>query len=212
MADLRWGLLLLGLLVIAAIYLYTRFKPQIDRGLANLNQRNPSNLPRAEPVILPETEVSDAPAVPLEPELSDTPVAKVVAIRLMARDPGGFPAESLILAMREHGLRHGQFGIFHHPGATDESRSEFSIANLTEPGSFDLTRIKTDTYPGVSVFLTLPGPENCVDIFDSMVTISRSLAEQLDGDLLDEMGSTLSIQRQRYMREEVVHFQHHGSN
>jgi hypothetical protein len=30
----------------------------------------------------------------------------------------------------------------------------------------------------------------------------------LNGDLLDESGSTLSIQRERYLREEVIQFQH----
>jgi FtsZ-interacting cell division protein ZipA len=40
-----------------------------------------------------------------------------------------------------------------------------------------------------------------------MLTTSRSLAEKLDGELFDEQGSTLSIQRERYLREEVVQFQ-----
>jgi len=34
----------------------------------------------------------------------------------------------------------------------------------------------------------------------------------MDADLLDETGSTLSIQRERYMREEVIQFQHHNVN
>ena len=41
-----------------------------------------------------------------------------------------------------------------------------------------------------------------------MMTAARTLAQSLDGELLDESGSTLSIQRERYMREEVIQFEH----
>ena len=81
-------------------------------------------------------------------------------------------------------------------------------STLIEPGSFDLTRVKKDFYPGVSIFLRLPGPVNGLDAFDDMLQTSKSLAVKLDAELLDEQGSTLSIQRERYMREEVIQFQH----
>ena len=41
-----------------------------------------------------------------------------------------------------------------------------------------------------------------------MMEAARTLAKSLDGELLDESGSTLSIQRERYMREEIVQFTH----
>jgi FtsZ-interacting cell division protein ZipA len=44
--------------------------------------------------------------------------------------------------------------------------------------------------------------------FDLMITAARALSQSLDADLLDESGSTLSIQRERYLREEVIQFAH----
>ena len=41
-----------------------------------------------------------------------------------------------------------------------------------------------------------------------MMESSRALAQSLDAELLDESGSTLSIQRERYMREEIIQFEH----
>ena len=38
--------------------------------------------------------------------------------------------------------------------------------------------------------------------------VNLSLADKLDGELLDEQGTKLSIQRERYLREEVVQFEH----
>ena len=41
-----------------------------------------------------------------------------------------------------------------------------------------------------------------------MIEAARTLAQILNGELLDESGSNLSIQRERYMREEIIQFEH----
>ena len=42
----------------------------------------------------------------------------------------------------------------------------------------------------------------------AMIAAARALSQSLDAELLDESGSTLSIQRERYMREEIIQFEH----
>ena len=61
---------------------------------------------------------------------------------------------------------------------------------------------------GISLFLILPGPVEGAEAFDMMMAAARAVAQALNGELLDESGSTLSIQRERYMREEVIQFEH----
>jgi len=213
MMALRWGLLIIGLAVLVAVYFFTRYKPRLEKTFASFSRRTEPVIADDEPVEVVEIH-DDAPGQdePVESYRADISESLIVAIRLMACQPKGFPADKVILALREVGLRHGQFGIFHRPDTEDENRTNFSVANLVEPGSFDLTRVKKDFYPGVSIFLMLPGPEDGVNAFDDMVTTSRSLAEKLEGELFDEQGSTLSIQRERYLREEVVQFQHQVTN
>jgi FtsZ-interacting cell division protein ZipA len=41
-----------------------------------------------------------------------------------------------------------------------------------------------------------------------MVRTARDLARDLNGDLRDEQGSSWSIQRERFVREEIIQFQH----
>jgi cell division protein ZipA len=205
-AELRWGLLVFGIVVLAAVYLYSRFKPSIDDRIASIAAREEPEIGEVAPS--DDEEGEEVPVEPAPVELSDVQSKKIVAIRLMARSSGGFAADELILALREHGLKHGQFGIFHRPDSEDESQADFSVASLVEPGSFDLSRLKKDYYPGVSIFLALPGPADGIEAFDDMLNTARALMKQLDGELLDEQGSTLSLQRQRYLREEVVQFQH----
>ena len=105
-------------------------------------------------------------------------------------------------------MRHGQFGIFHRHDGNDEDKVIFSAASLVEPGSFDLANIKDQEIPGISLFMVLPGPVDGAAGFDLMMTAARALSQSLNAELLDESGSTLSIQRERYLREEIIQYEH----
>lgn len=210
MDGLRWLLLFFGILVIAGVYLYSRR----ERDKA---EEEPTPDRRLAPTLGDDLESQPAPAVD-EPagnidevvDTVDVPVAqqKIVTLRLIARDGGAFKGDELVLSMRGIGLRHGKFGIFHRYDGNDEERTIFSAASLVEPGSFDLANIKEQEMPGISLFLVLPGPIDSVEAFDMMMEAARTLTQSLNGELLDESGSTLSIQRERYMREEVIQYQH----
>lgn len=213
MDGLRWLLLLVGLLVIGGVYLYSRREktptdedelPQ-DRVEPSLEETDPAN----EAFLVEEEIALDEDSVDVEenPTAADTP-QKIVTVRIVAREKKSFPGDELILSMRGIGLRHGKFGIFHRYDGSDESKTIFSAASLVEPGSFDLQNIKGQEIPGISLFLVLPGPVDSVEAFDSMMASARTLTQSLSGELLDESGSTLSIQRERYLREEIIQFQH----
>jgi len=216
-AELRWLLLVIGLLAVAGIYLYTRFKPRLDQGMRRMAERREPTLDEQAPDsvtleeldsssgVLPERKASPEP----ETQPAPTREPKVITVRLMAREKNGFAGDKLVLKMRDLGLQHGEFGIFHRVTDDADRSNEFSVASLVEPGSFDLTRIKSDAYPGVSIFMMLPAERrDGVEIFDDMMSASRSLASDLDGELLDEEGSSLSVQRERYLREEVIQYEH----
>ncbi|MDH3820071.1 MAG: cell division protein ZipA [Gammaproteobacteria bacterium] len=214
MDGLRWLLLFFGLLVIAGVYLYSRRE--------KTKPEEPAKDPRVrrEPTL--EGGDSEPAAADMdgsvevlefgeeeqtEPPPEDVP-QKIVTLRLIGHEKKPFKGDELILSMRGIGLRHGKFGIFHRYDGNDESRTIFSAASLVEPGSFDLANIKDQQIPGISLFLVIPGPVDSVEAFDLMMAAARALAQTLDGELLDESGSTLSIQRERYLREEIIQFQH----
>ena len=221
MDGLRWLLLIFGALVIAGVYFYTRRerqKPPAD----------PVASPRITPTlgedasVAPSEPVSDAQDEEVAVQLSaaegdeqaseteDAPPApqKIVTFRVVAKNKGAFPGDELILGLRGIGMRSGKFGIYHKYDGNDESRTVFSAASLVEPGSFDLQNIKEQEIPGVSFFMVIPGPLDAAEAFDLMMQAARALTQSMDAELLDETGSTLSIQRERYMREEVIQFQH----
>ena len=125
----------------------------------------------------------------------------------MARHADHVPGRDLILALRKEGLRHGQFGIFHSWLSEEDEQVLFSVASLTEPGAFDLSRLDKDTYQGISLFMVVPGLLDGAEIFDRMMKVGRNLAKSLDGELLDENGSAMSVQRERFLREEILDFE-----
>jgi cell division protein ZipA len=218
MSGLRWSLIAFGIALLGAIYLFARYSPIFRARQTEINTRRQEPVlsqEEAEPVFEPINEVpDDEPEVepePVVPNLPDPAESKIVTVRLVPKDGGGFSSEKLILAMREEDLRHGEFGIFHRANPDSEDRYLFSVASLREPGSFDLTKLRTERYPGVSFFMMLPGPVHGVDVFDEMLRTARQLAQKMDGELLDDQGSTLSVQRERYLREEIIQFEHQTS-
>ncbi len=213
MDGLRWLLLVFGLLVIAGVYWYSR-REKAGR------EEQPKSLGRLEPTLgsddsaplddadrLPAGDISRESAADEAEPVASAP-QKIVTLRIVARRKPAFLGEELVLSLRGIGMRHGKFGIFHRYDGNDESRVIFSAASLVEPGSFDLANIKEQEIPGISVFLVLPGPIDGVEAFDLMMTAAHALSKSLDAELLDEAGSTLSIQRERYLREEVIQYQH----
>ena len=206
MDGLRWLLLLFGLLVIASVYLLSRrerTKGKAEEPVAD----------RQEPSLLTDSATSDADSEDDGQALDeDADIAraeqKIVTLRVVARDKDAFAGDELVLNLRGIGMRHGQFGIFHRHDGTDESDVVFSIASLVEPGSFDLENIKEQQIPGISLFMVLPGPIDGAKAFDLMLEAARTLSQSLNAELVDESGSTLSIQRERYLREEIIQYQH----
>lgn len=208
MDGLRWLLLLFGMLVVAGVYVYSRRghgeKPQDEAsGSQDSGQRIEPSLGGSDEAsgVAPDADENAEAYASEEPQ-------KIVTLRLVARDKGSFPGDELVLSLRGIGMRHGKFGIFHRCDGSDENKVIFSAASLVEPGSFDLKNIKTQQIPGISLFLVLPGPVDGAQGFDLMMAAARALAQSLDAELLDESGSTLSIQRERYIREEIIQFQH----
>ncbi len=213
MDGLRWLLLLFGALVIAGVYLYSRRerdKPPKEQAAAprrtlTLDDETNESSEAGAPEVNVATAEMDADAAS---ETSDQTPQKIVTLRLVARNKGAFRGDDLILSLRGIGMRSGKFGIYHRCDGNDESRIIFSAASLVEPGSFDLENIKEQEIPGISLFIVLPGPIDGAEGFDMMIAAARTLAQSLDAELLDESGSTLSVQRERYMREEIIQFQH----
>jgi cell division protein ZipA len=206
MWELRWILAALGAALIAALYVWDRVvrRAATDARASEGQGARPDDRSTAsEPASgAPE---DDTESVRDRERPKRRKPEKVIALRLVPK-AAEISAEAAVLALREAGLRFGRYGIFHLHGEAEEA--SFSVASLVEPGAFDLGNLHDSTIPGLSIFMVLPGYGDPVNRFDLMVEAARTLAHVLDAELVDDRGSTWSIQRERYLREELIAYRH----
>lgn len=131
---------------------------------------------------------------------------KIITLFIKARDNHIISGVELLDVSLKSGLVFGDPGIFHRLGEEDGT-PVFSMANLTNPGIFDKTKWNTIEIRGVTMFMTLPGPKNALDAWDSMLATSRRLAELLHADLLDDQRQIFSRQRSLQIKEELREFE-----
>lgn len=132
---------------------------------------------------------------------------KIIVLHVMAPEQRAFPGERIRAALEAVGLVYGQMRIFHRLTKGLAGEPIFSVANMLEPGWFDLEQMDSFVTPGVTLFMRLPGPVACMAAFDEMMAIATKLAEALNGELRDETRSVLSRQTIEHMREEIREFQ-----
>jgi cell division protein ZipA len=241
MSELRWILLIAGVALIVALYVFGRRnrKPPTAADLERstrvapppppprpttiaesprLEPRMTFGDPRGEPPVVstgsapsPTARPAEAPppqAIRREPHpASTTPRApqKIIAIRVTAAHPARFDGAVLREVVTAARFTHGRYDIFHRLDA--EGRPIMSLASLLEPGTFDPATMDSAAYPGIAIFTVMPGPVPAVRAFDELLDVARGLAHRLGGQLQDDRGAPLSVQRVFKLREEVVAFE-----
>jgi cell division protein ZipA len=229
LAEIRWILLGLGLILIAGIWWRgARRSSQAPAG-GELRQgemtQTVTAAPPPPPVRQPVTEWGVPPLEPLSiktADFDDVPVLdmpvradaatapgvetqKIVTLRVCAPNAMRWSGRQLLAALERQGLVHGRYQVYHRKH-TDGS-SLFCVASLVEPGSFDPAQMPKQEFRGVTAFAVLPGSLEPLQIFDALIATVRGLAESLSGMAQDSEGLPLSQQRAAALREEVARFQ-----
>jgi cell division protein ZipA len=121
---------------------------------------------------------------------------------------GSFPGVEIKKLLEACGLDHGDMSIFHRHEEDDLlSPIQFSVANAVEPGYFDPDTLSEIATPGVSFFMSLPGPKNYMKAFDYMLETAQCFARNLKGDLKDQDRSIMTPQTIEHCRQQVKEFE-----
>ena len=129
---------------------------------------------------------------------------EVFMLNVVARDREGFRGEDILHILLACDLRFGDMNFFHrHEFEAGRGAIQFSVANMMQPGVFDIDRMGDFNTPGLVFFLTLPGPEDMMKAFDYMLETAQAVARNLDGDVLDESRSVLSKQSLDHCRQQI---------
>lgn len=134
----------------------------------------------------------------------DRKIERIVTLFVAARPGEMLPGSDVVVAAEKAGLQFGDMGIFHRlASGKAEEGPVFSMANMVKPGSFDMTRLDSLETPGVTLFMTLPGPLPALDAWEMLLPTAQRLAELLDASVLDEERNALGRQRIAHLRDEL---------
>jgi cell division protein ZipA len=134
----------------------------------------------------------------------DRQIERIVTLFVAARTGDTLAGSDVVVAAEKAGLQFGDMGIFHRPvlGKVVEG-PVFSMANMVKPGSFDMSQLDSVRTPGVTLFMTLPGPLPALDAWEMLLPTAQRLAELLDAQVLDEGRNALGRQRISHIRDEL---------
>ena len=153
-----------------------------------------------------DDEFSDLAPPVVEPEVakqtsSDAP-QDVLVMHLMANKGETLKGEDLLAVSVEVGLRYGAMKIFHRHISDDGSGPVlFSMANLVNPGTFDLNTMSKITTPGVTLFMALDDLDDPSGAFEIMIEAINKMAEKLPLNVMDESRSSMTLQTIDHYRQ-----------
>ncbi len=114
-------------------------------------------------------------------------------------------AEPLSEFAQSRGLVLNSMNIFHRPNTDpDGSPWRFGIANLFEPGTFNLDPTSGFETRGVRLFMSIPTVRDPEKVFDDMVLIAQDLCLRFSGTVVDQNKRPLTEEGIADIRSQMV--------
>ncbi len=143
-------------------------------------------------------------AAPAAGKLPRYEAPEVFMLNVVARSPQGFRGHDILHILLACDLRFGDMNFFHrHEFEAGRGAIQFSVANMMQPGVFDIDNMADMSTPGLVFFLTLPGPEDMMKAYDYMLETAQAVARNLGADVLDESRSVLTRQTTEHGRQKI---------
>ena len=114
--------------------------------------------------------------------------------------------EKTLKVLLKYGLRFGEMACFHRY-SQDESKLLFSVLQITDDGAagFDLETLSTEQVKGLAFFLALPHSD-VQNAFDTMDSISRLIAREIDGTVYDQNNQEFTPQLREQWRHQAIDY------
>jgi len=134
--------------------------------------------------------------------------SEVLVLNVAARDGRVFSGDDLLQVLITSGLKFGDMNIFHKRLSKEHQGTViFSVANMLNPGTFDLNNMDEFTTLGISFFLALPTPINNLDAFEQMLDVAQEIRATLGGDLKDDHRNAMTGQTIEHYRQRIRDFE-----
>lgn len=135
---------------------------------------------------------------------------ELIILRIVTSHEEGFKGLKLLTATKNVDMKFGNMNIFHHYGVGEikSDKPIFSLANMYEPGEFNLQEMDNFTTKGIVIYMSFPTPIDSLSSFELMLNTCQRLADDLDGELKGARGETLDDVYIEQMRDKARQFAH----
>ncbi len=136
------------------------------------------------------------------------PEDEILILRVIAKEGKVFEGLKLLTATKNVEMKFGNMNIFHHYGVGQMKSDKplFSLANMFEPGEFNLQEMDSFTTKGVVIYMSLPTSVDAIPGFELMLSTCQRLADELGGELRGMTNEALDDHVIQSMREKAQRF------
>lgn len=222
-SSLRWVLLVVGIVILAAIYLFDVLQKRSRRDEADSDRFfteekiEPSLIQTIDDTATDQALAEEIPAgvfdddregmesatakASLDSQAEDLAVpvaeqASVIQLAVLAKQGEAMSGGDLVTAFTEVELEFGDMGIFHCYKRLDGVENQlFHVANLLEPGTFPVGSMSDFQSTGIILFFQVSDLIDPHEAFDSMLNTARELSQRFSARLVDETMEELSLDK-----------------
>ncbi|AWB67648.1 cell division protein ZipA [Saccharobesus litoralis] len=153
------------------------------------------------------TKVTNATNASAEPEATSEP-DQVLILNVVVPEGQVISGAALLPFLLTLGFKFGEMAIFHrHEESSGDGDVLFSLANMFNPGTFDIDNMETFSSQGISLFMTLPVKGEATQVFNMMHNAAKKLAAEFNGQVLDGQRSVLTRQTVQHYVERIREYE-----
>ncbi|MDD4863142.1 MAG: cell division protein ZipA [Alishewanella agri] len=175
----------------------------------NFSALDENSIPEQDELLPEDTDYGYDETVDDEPtQETEAAPSEVLILYVLVPEQQQIGGQELLSVLTMLGFKYGDMDIFHrHQDSAGTGEVLFSLANMFNPGTFDIERMDELSTRGLSLFMTLPGPGEPLQNFNLMNNAAKKLAEEFGGQVLDGQRSVLTVQTVRHYVERIREFQ-----
>ncbi len=132
---------------------------------------------------------------------------QIIILSVVMPESHQMSGATLLPSLLTLGMKFGEMNIFHrHQDNAGNGAVTFSLANMLNPGSFDLDSMETFVTQGVSLFMTLPNAADPFATFEQMLAAAKQLAQEFNAQLLDDKRNVMTKQTEQHYVGKIREF------
>ncbi|WP_372769238.1 cell division protein ZipA [Pseudoalteromonas sp.] len=154
----------------------------------------------------------DEPQAKVTPEQEQAPEGKTLVqdyIIIHVQTEEGLPMQgsSLLPLLLTLGFKYSEDGFFNrHEDASGQGPVLFRLANMFNPGTFDIDNMEQFSTEGVSLFMTLPCAGDSLPSFNMLHSAAKKIADEFSATILDHNRQELDVATVRQYVEKIREF------